>query len=86
MAPYDTYNTVRNLATDAAHAELKFWRNVVEAYDADAIDIEAVRRLVAEHEWHITRTMTMPSRATAYRRLDHWRSVIADLSNPGRGA
>ena len=82
MSHFETYERVLTTATAAAHAELTFWRTLVQATRAQRLDIDDIRQLIAYASIEGAR----PSRATAYRQLQVWGSRIDQLDNPGRGA
>lgn len=82
MSHFDTYQQLLTNAMAVGHAEFTFWRSVVEAHQADRIDIEDIRTLMHES----ARNQAKPSRATAYRHLERWSDLMGDMANPGRGA
>lgn len=87
MESASTQGTIYRLclshATDSAHAELRFWRELLDGLDAGHVAIEDARTLIGTaHIWHRSQR---PSRATAYRLIDQWRPVVAKMSDPGRG-
>lgn len=83
MDTYETYRRILSLATDTGHAELKLWRETVDAFDAGHLDWHAVAKIMRQST---AAPMQGPGRATVYRRLDQWRQLLVDLDNPGRGA
>jgi hypothetical protein len=71
------------LANAASGAEFRFWHEVVREHDAGRLGIDQVRKLVLVAEtW---RREAPPSRATAYRLIERWRSIVVEMGNPGHG-
>lgn len=83
MSHFETYQRILSNATDLGHAEIVFWRSVIEAHQADRLSVEDIGKLVAATS--ITRPLKT-SRATTYRLIEKWTALLADLDNPGRGA
>lgn len=83
MSHYETYNRLLNDATNIGHAEIVFWRSVIEAHHADRLSVEDIGNLIGSTS--ITRPVRT-SRATTYRLIEKWTALLADLDNPGRGA
>lgn len=81
MDTYETHRRILSLATDVGHAELKLWRETVDAFDAGHLDWHGVAKIMRQST---AVEILGPSRATVYRRLDQWRDLLADLSNPSR--
>ena len=73
-------------ATLAGHNTVLFWSHLIAGLDAGKLSVEAAIPVISRWNQGVTGGDRKVSRATAYRLVDHWRTIVADLSNPGRGA